>query len=132
MEDAIKSFAGPGSVISSITLDETLTSHRRRRQETDNVVVVFLHFLLKFLKRKNQQMYCQARVIIAECAIRNKRGEDAYSNLTGAMRYRLRGFVGEEFWREAIDSFVCLFVEVKARHIVSENKVLQHDDLSDL
>ncbi len=118
MADTGKSIAGPGSVISSITFDETMTSHRRRRRhEEDNVFTVFLHFLLKFLKRKNQQMYCQSRVIIAECAIRNERGEDGYSNLTGAMKYRLRNFVGEEFWREAIDSFV-YFVELKVRHTV--------------
>ena len=111
------------STICSSRVENEIQRHRgRTKQEEDEVVILFLNFLLKFLKQTNQELYGQGRIVIVDCIVQNKRQNPGYQNLTGAMKCRLKDLVGEEFWDEAIDYFVS-FVEFKMRHAVLLTKV---------
>ena len=65
-------------------------------------------------------MHQQAKVIIKDCAGRNKRQEPGYESVTESMKRRLKELVGDYYWMKA-NEYLIHFIEQKRRqHAVSE------------
>ena len=65
-------------------------------------------------------MHRQAKVIIKDCAERNKRQEPGYESVTESMKRRLKELVGDYYWMKA-NEYLIQFIEQKRRqHAVSE------------
>ena len=65
-------------------------------------------------------MHQQAKVIIKDCAGRNKRQEPGYESVTESMKRRLKELVGDYYWMKA-NEYLIQFIEQKRRqHAVSE------------
>ena len=65
-------------------------------------------------------MHRQAKVIIKDCAERNKRQEPGYESVTESMKRRLKELVGDYYWKKT-NEYLIHFIEQKRRqHAVSE------------
>jgi hypothetical protein len=68
--------------------------------------------LIKYLEQKDPNMHHQAKLIIKDCAERNKRQEKGYESVTAAMKKRLKKLVGEQYWKRA-EVYLKHFLEQK-------------------
>ena len=75
---------------------------------------MFTRVLMKYLEQKDPSMHSRAKVVIKECAERNKNGDPQYASLTTSMQTRLRNEVGEVYWKKAED-YLNHFLKQKLR-----------------
>jgi hypothetical protein len=71
---------------------------------------MFTRVLMKYLEQKDPAMHAKAKLIIKDCAERNKRQERGYESVTASMRERLKELVGEQYWKRA-ESYLKHFLE---------------------
>ena len=64
--------------------------------------------------QKDKRMHHQAKIIIKDCAERNKRQEPGYESVTESMKRRLKELVGDHYWKKAND-YLIHFIEQKRR-----------------
>jgi hypothetical protein len=73
---------------------------------------MFTRVLIKYLEQKDPKMHQQAKMIIKDCAERNKRQEPGYESVTASMKERLKKLVGEQYWKRA-EAYLKHFLEQK-------------------
>ena len=64
---------------------------------------MFTKVLMKYLEAKNPKMHADAKIVIRDCAKKNKDGVAGYQSLSASMQSHLRSTVGEAFWKKAED-----------------------------
>ena len=67
---------------------------------------------MKYLENKDPVLHTQAKLVIKDCAEKNKAKDPAYKSLTTAMQRRLRECVGEAYWKKA-DDYLKHFLKTK-------------------
>mmetsp|Transcript_14783 Transcript_14783/g.34169 ORF Transcript_14783/g.34169 Transcript_14783/m.34169 type:complete len:156 (+) Transcript_14783:193-660(+) len=63
---------------------------------------LFLRVLIKYLERRDLEMYVRARAILREFAENNRNKVAGYESLMVSTQSRLRPVVGEEYWKRAL------------------------------
>ncbi|KAG7366802.1 hypothetical protein IV203_029472 [Nitzschia inconspicua] len=92
--------AGSGSSTTGreLTEQEKRELHHRKQKEK---FLMFTRVLIKYLEGKDRALHAKAKLVIKDCAERNKRGEPGYESVTMAMQRRLKDLVGETYWKKA-------------------------------
>jgi hypothetical protein len=81
---------------------------------TNIYIYIFISSLLFLSFQKDKRMHHQAKIIIKDCAERNKRQEPGYESVTESMKRRLKELVGDHYWKKAND-YLIHFIEQKRR-----------------
>ena len=92
--------------------DRAAMEREMRRQKER--FLMFTRVLMKYLEQKDPKMHQKAKLIIKDCAERNKRQERGYESVTASMRSRLKQLVGEQYWKRA-ESYLKHFLEQRAK-----------------
>jgi hypothetical protein len=71
--------------------------HRKQKEK----FLMFTRVLIKYLEGKDKALHHKAKLVIKDCAERNKRGERGYESVTMAMQRRLKDLVGDTYWKKA-------------------------------
>lgn len=79
-------------------------SYLRRPLTERERFLVFVKILFRCMS-DDHSVQSQAKAIVADCTRRNRLGERGYIPLQSAVEYRLRGTVGEHYWRSAKSRF---------------------------
>ncbi|CAJ1953292.1 unnamed protein product [Cylindrotheca closterium] len=93
--------------------DPTLAAREQEVRRQKERFLIFTRVLIKYLEQKDPNMHRQAKVIIKDCAERNKKQEPGYQSVTASMKTRLKELVGESYWRRA---------EVYLKHYLDQQK----------
>ena len=60
---------------------------------------------MKYLEQKDKSMYDKAKMVIRDCAKKNKMGDPNYTSLSASMQVHLKRLVGSVYWKKAEDYF---------------------------
>mmetsp|Transcript_40053 Transcript_40053/g.96654 ORF Transcript_40053/g.96654 Transcript_40053/m.96654 type:complete len:794 (+) Transcript_40053:78-2459(+) len=101
------------STASGSRTDPTLAAREQEVRRQKERFLIFTRVLIKYLEQKDPNMHRQAKVIIKDCAERNKNKEPGYQSVTASMKTRLKELVGESYWRRA---------EVYLKHYLDQQK----------
>ncbi|KAL3914230.1 MAG: hypothetical protein SGARI_000232 [Bacillariaceae sp.] len=85
--------------------------HRKQKER----FLMFTRVLIKYLEQKDKALHQKAKLVIKDCADRNKRGEKGYESVTIAMQRRLKDLVGETYWKKAQDFLLMMSQKRKAQ-----------------
>lgn len=97
-----KSGGGSSEMYSSSSrADPNLASREQEIRRQKERFLIFTRVLIKYLEQKDPNMHRQAKIIIKDCAERNKKQEPGYQSVTASMKTRLKELVGESYWRRA-------------------------------
>ena len=58
---------------------------------------------MKYLEQKDKAMCDKAKMVIRDCAKKNKQGDPAYTSLSASMQIHLKRLVGSLYWKKAED-----------------------------
>ena len=75
-------------------------------------------------------MHQQAKIIIKDCAERNKRQEPGYESVTESMKRELKELVGAHYWKKANEYLTHFIEQTRRQHAVSkpeETESMNHD-----
>ena len=92
--------------------DRAAMGQELRRQKEK--FLMFTRVLIRYLEQKDPVLHQQAKVIIKDCADRNRRQERGYESVTAAMKDRLKTLVGETYWKRA-EMYLKHFLEQKKK-----------------
>ena len=67
-------------------------------------------------------MHQQAKVVIKDCAERNKQQEPGYESVTESMKRRLKELVGDHYWKKANDYLIHFIEQKRRQHAVNTNR----------
>jgi len=90
------------------------SSRERDIKKQKEKFLMFTRVLIKYLEQKDKRMHQQAKIIIKDCAERNKRQEPGYESVTESMKRRLKELVGDHYWKKAND-YLIHFIDQKRR-----------------
>ena len=103
----------PVAASQSLNPQDRAAMERELRRQKERFLM-FTRVLMKYLEQKDPSMHQKAKIIIKDCADRNKRQEPGYESVTSSMRERLKNLVGEQYWKRA-ESYLKHFLEQKSR-----------------
>ena len=58
---------------------------------------------MKYLEQKDPDLHIKAKLVVKECAEKNRQKVAGYESVTAAMQNRLRSVVGEAYWKKSQD-----------------------------
>ena len=109
----------PSSQVPGSSSGQDRASLEREMRRQKERFLMFTRVLMKYLEQKDPQMHQKAKLIIKDCAERNKRQERGYESVTASMRSRLKQLVGEQYWKRA-ESYLKHFLEQRAKGASSD------------
>jgi hypothetical protein len=80
----------------SNTTKEHMEKKRQRRR-----FMAFTSALMKFLERKDPNVFDEAQAVIRDCEQKKKRGEAGFESVTASLRTPLKQVVGPTYWKRA-------------------------------
>lgn len=87
----------------------------REMRKQKEKFLMFTRVLIKYLEQKDPTLHQKAKLVIKDCADRNKRQEKGYESVTAAMRTRLKELVGDNYWQRA-EAYLKHFLEQKRKN----------------
>ena len=106
-------------VIPSVPAD--IAKREEERKKAKERFLMFTKVLMKYLETRDPQLHSRAKLVIKECAERNKAKDPNYKSLTAAMQTRLRDCVGEFYWKKA-DDYLNHFLKTKKKELEVKQK----------
>jgi hypothetical protein len=88
---------------------------------------MFTRVLIKYLEGKDANLHTKAKLVIKDCAERNKRGEPGYESVTMAMQRRLKDLVGETYWKKAQEFLYYMHQKRKQQLLLQQQQQQQGD-----
>mmetsp|Transcript_33755 Transcript_33755/g.48876 ORF Transcript_33755/g.48876 Transcript_33755/m.48876 type:complete len:704 (-) Transcript_33755:316-2427(-) len=112
------------STHAQLTPEQQARLERERKNQKEKFLM-FTKVLMKYLENKDPELHARAKIVIKDCAEKNKAKDPAYKSLTTAMQKRLRECVGEIYWKKA-DDYLKHFLKTK---IEQQKKQRQKEEI---
>ncbi|CAB9529310.1 expressed unknown protein [Seminavis robusta] len=104
----------PGSSRSGVAASGSSSEREKEMRRQKERFLMFTRVLMKYLETKDPSLHSKVKLIIKECAERNKRNEPGYESVTASMRERLKQVVGDAYWKRA-ESYLAHFLAQKQK-----------------
>jgi hypothetical protein len=112
---------GPGVIVAGAAMTQDRVAMEKEIRREKEKFLMFTRVLIKYLEQKDPPMHAQAKLIIKDCAERNKRQEPGYESVTASMKKRLKEKVGEHYWKKAND-YLTHFLEQKKKQQLQQQQ----------
>ena len=111
--------AGTGNSATPTTSTLSKREQEEMLQEREQFIL-FVRVLMKYLDTKDPAMHNKVKLIIKDCAARNKRQERGYESATASMRKQLKSVVSETYWKRA-EKYLANFMAKKEANVEKED-----------
>ena len=78
--------------------------------------LLFTRVLMKYVEKKDQDLYLKIRRTIWECAMMNKSQVPGYESVTAIMKVRLEEVVSVQYWKRA-EQYLAHFFALKQKNV---------------
>jgi hypothetical protein len=89
----------PVSVVLLRTKKKHVTSKEEKIRKKRLWMIICV--LMKYLMRKDNELYLQAKNLVRECVHRHRNGEEGYTSLSGSIQTSLKNQIGHVIWKRA-------------------------------
>ena len=105
----------------TVTPPPNTTDEPKNRNER---FVIFLRVLLKYLEQEDESMFDKAKIVIQDCAHKNKLGDPNYTSLSASMQIHLKRLVGRRHWAKAEYYYLSQFLK---QQVLKEQQELSYE-----
>ena len=95
------------------------TDKDREIRKQKEKFLMFTRVLIKYLEQKDPDLHRKAKLVIKDCAERNKRQEKGFESVTAAMKTHLKPLVGDSYWQRA-DAYLKHFLEQRRKSLANQ------------
>ena len=78
--------------------------------------LLFIRVLMKYVEKKDHELYLKIKRIIWECAMKVKNQVPGYENATASMKLRLEEVVSVKYWKRA-NQYLAHFLALKQKKL---------------
>ena len=98
---SVSSFATDQSSSNATCRASNTSLAKEQKKHTKRKFRAFAKLLMRFLEKRDTQIFRAAQEVIRSCEERKRRGEIGYESVTENLQFHLRKVVGDAYWREA-------------------------------